>query len=239
MRLNQAISRTGYCSRRNADELIAAGKVKVNGKVVLDFSCQIDPDMDDLVVEGKKLQFSHLIYVAMNKPPGVVTTMSDESGRETVVDLLPGKLKSLKPVGRLDMYSEGLLILTNDGHFAQQLTHPSAHLHKTYEIEVRGTISDKHLQMMASGVELEDGWTLPAKVKLISRNKTYSEFEISIREGRNRQIRRMCSLLGYSVVRLRRLGIGMLRLGLIPTGSWRYLTDAEVRLLYPKTKRTD
>ena len=123
MRLNQAISRTGYCSRRNADELIAAGKVKVNGKVVLDFSCQIDPDMDDLVVEGKKLQFSHLIYVAMNKPPGVVTTMSDESGRETVVDLLPGKLKSLKPVGRLDMYSEGLLILTNDGHFAQQLTY--------------------------------------------------------------------------------------------------------------------
>ncbi|MBX9571631.1 MAG: rRNA pseudouridine synthase [Candidatus Obscuribacterales bacterium] len=239
MRLNQAIARTGYCARRKADELIAAGKVKVNGEVVMDFSRQIDPDSDDLVVEGKRLSFSHSIYIAMNKPPGVVTTMSDESGRETVIDLLPGKLKSLRPVGRLDMYSEGLLILTNDGHLAQRLTHPSMHLLKTYEVEVRGTISDKHLQMMASGVELEDGRTLPAKVKLISRNKTYSEFEISIREGRNRQIRRMCSLLGYSVVRLRRLGIGMLRLGLIPTGSWRYLTDAEVRLLFPKQKRTD
>lgn len=239
MRLNQAIARTGYCSRRKADELIAAGKVRVNGKVVQDFGIQIDPDEDDLVVEGKQLQFSHLIYVAMNKPPGVVTTMSDESGRETVIDLLPNKLRSLRPVGRLDMYSEGLLLLTNDGHFAQRLTHPSMHLYKTYELELRGTISDKHLKMMASGVELEDGKTLPAKVKLISRNKTYSEIEISIMEGRNRQIRRMCSLLGYSVVRLRRLGIGMLRLGLIPTGSWRYLTDAEVRLLYPKTKRTD
>lgn len=239
MRLNQAIARTGYCSRRKADELIASGKVKVNGQIALDFSRQVDPNSDELVVEGKLLKFTHLMYVAMNKPPGVVTTMSDESGRETVLDLLPPKLRSLRPVGRLDMYSEGLLLLTNDGHFAQRLTHPSMHLPKLYEVEIRGCISDKHLQMMSSGLELEDGKTLPAKVKLITRNKSFSEFEISIREGRNRQIRRMCALLGYSVVRLRRLGIGMLRLGLIPSGAWRYLTDAEVRLLFPQQKRTD
>lgn len=239
MRLNQAIAKTGYCARRKADELIAAGKVKVNGETVSDFSRQIDPENDELTVEGKRLSFVHHIYVALNKPSGVVTTMSDESGRKTVMDLLPPKLQSLRPVGRLDMYSEGLLLLTNDGQLAQALTHPSKHLPKKYEIKVRGFVSDADLNSMAAGVRLEDGMTLPAKVKLLQRNKTYTDFEISITEGRNRQLRRMCSLLGYPVVRLRRLGIGRLQLGLIPTGSWRYLTDAEVRLLFPKRSITD
>lgn len=239
MRLNQAIARSGYCSRRQADDLIAAGKVKVNGEAVRDFSCQIDPDLDELIVEGKKLNFANNIYVLLNKPPGVVTSRSDQDGRETVMDFLPLDLQDLKPVGRLDMYSEGLLILTNDGDLTQRLTHPSMHLPKLYEVRVKGTVTNGHLQKMSNGVVLDDGKTLPAKVKLISRNKTYSEFEISIIEGRNRQIRRMCSHLGYSVVRLRRLGIGRLQLGLIPTGSWRYLTDAEVRLLFPQQKRTD
>ena len=239
MRLNQAIASTGFCARRKADELIAAGRVKVNGKVVQDFSRQINPDVDRLTVGRIELKFANHIYVAMNKPAGVVTTRSDESSRETVIDLLPNELRMLRPVGRLDMYSEGLLLLTNDGNFAQQLTHPSMHVSKIYEVKVRGPIEDRHLDMMARGVELDDGTTLPAKVKLISRNKTYSDFEISIREGRNRQIRRMCTHLGYSVVRLVRLGIGRLQLGQIPTGSWRYLTDDEVRLLFPQQKRTD
>lgn len=239
MRLNQAVARTGYCSRRKADELIAAGKVKVNGVVVSDFSRQIDPEKDDLSVEGKNLSFRHHIYVAMNKPAGVVTTMSDERGRQTVIDLLPEKLRSLRPVGRLDMYSEGLLLLTNDGELAQALTHPSMHLPKIYEIKVRGEVSNRDLNRMINGVMLEDGMTQPAKVKLIERNKSYTEFEISITEGRNRQLRRMCSTLGYAVVRLRRLGIGRLQLGLIPSGSWRYLTDVEVRLLFPKRPLQD
>lgn len=233
MRLNQAIARSGYCARRKADELIAAEQVEVNGVVVTNFGLQIDIDEDVIYVEGRKLSFMNHIYVVMNKPPGVVTTMSDESGRTTVIDLLPEKLRSLRPVGRLDMYSEGLLLLTNDGHLAQRLTHPSMHLPKKYEIKVRGRVEDAQLQSMSKGIMLDDGMTLPAKVKLVSRNNSYSEFEISITEGRNRQIRRMCSHFGYAVVRLRRLGIGRLQLGLIPTGSWRYLTDDEVRLLFP------
>jgi len=236
LRLNQAIASTGYCSRRKADELIQNGSVKVNGVVVEDFSRQINLEKDELIVAGKKLKFSNHIYVAMNKPPGVVTTTSDESGRQTVIDLLPKELRKLRPVGRLDMYSEGLLLLTNDGNFTQNLTHPSRHLPKTYEIRLRGSVSDEHLREMAKGVMLEDGVTLPAKVKLVMRNKSYSDIQISITEGRNRQLRRMCALLGYAVVRLRRLGIGRLQLGVIPTGSWRYLTDDEVKLL---TKKTD
>lgn len=240
MRLNQAIALTGFCSRRKADDLIADGRVQVNGEICKDFGRQIEPENDELRVDDKRLSFPKKhVYVALNKPPGVVTTMSDESGRETVMDLLPEKLRTLRPVGRLDMYSEGLLLLTNDGDLTQRLTHPSMHLSKTYEIRVRGSLNDKDLQHMAKGVMLEDGPTLPAKVKLRMRSDDYSEFEISISEGRNRQLRRMCSLLGYAVVRLRRLGIGRLQLGLLPSGSWRYLTDDEVRLLFPKQKRTD
>lgn len=239
MRLNQAIASSGFCARRKADEYIKAGKVLVNGQVEMDFSRQVDPGVDELRVAGKKLSFSKLIYVAMNKPPGVVTTRSDESGRKTVMDLLPERLQALKPVGRLDMYSEGLLLFTNDGHFAQSLTHPSKVLAKKYEVRVKGTMQDTDLEAMKNGLKLEDGLTLPAKVKLRQRNKSFSDFEISITEGRNRQIRRMCEHLGYTVVRLRRVGIGRLQLGLIPTGSWRFLTDDEVRLLFTQKTRTD
>lgn len=239
MRLNQAIARTGFCARRKADELIAAGKVRVNGEIVTDFSRQVDPEKDELVVDNKNLKIAHHLYVALNKPKGVVTTMSDEGGRQTVVDLLPPNLKSLRPVGRLDMYSEGLLLMTNDGDLAQRLTHPSMHLAKKYEVRVRGAVTDADLRAMTQGVMLEDGMTLPAKVKLRQRNNSYSDFEISITEGRNRQIRRLCSHFGYAVVRLRRVGIGRLQLGLIPSGSWRYLTDDEVRLLFPKKSTTD
>ncbi len=239
MRLNQAIARAGHCSRRKADELIKACKVKVNGEVVSDFSRQIDLENDELTIEGKKLGFAHYIYVVMNKPPGIVTTMSDESGRKTVMDLLPPELRSLRPVGRLDMYSEGLLLLTNDGGLAQRLTHPSMHLPKTYEVRVRGRVTDEDLRRLARGFRLEDCMTCPAKVKLRTRNNSYSDFEISITQGRNRQVRRMCSYLGYAVVRLRRLGIGRLQLGLIHSGSWRYLTDDEVKQLFPKRPATD
>lgn len=232
MRLNKAIASTGFCARRKADEYISAGKVRVNGKPVSDFSYQFDPVNDSLEVDGHSLSFLNHIYVLLNKPAGIVTSKKDESGRKTVMDLLPRDLQMLRPVGRLDMYSEGLLIMTNDGELAQKLTHPSKNLHKIYEVELSGTMSDAELARMAKGLELEDGMTLPAKVKLLSRNKSFTHFRISIREGRNRQIRRMCLLLGYKVVRLRRLGIGRLQLGQIPSGSWRYLTDDEVKLLY-------
>lgn len=228
MRLNQAIAQTGLCSRRKADELIAAGKVRVNGVTCTDFSRDVDPDKDVLEADGERLSFKTHTYVALNKPPGVVTTTADEQGRKSVIDLLPAKLRHLKPVGRLDMYSEGLLLLTNDGDFALRITHPRHHLPKLYKIRLRGTVADKHLNMLAKGIPLEDGKTLPAKVRLLERNKSYTEVEIAIIEGRNRQLRRMFAYLGYTVLRLVRLAIGELQLGHVTPGSWRYLTGQEV-----------
>lgn len=234
MRLNQALAKTGICSRRQADELIAQGRVSINGSIVRDFSSQIDPDRDSLCLDGKMLVFKRNIYVMLNKPKGIVSTRSDESDRQTVLDLLPPSLRHLRPVGRLDMYSEGLLLLTNDGHLAQKVTHPIHHMSKTYLVEVEGEVSDRELKQLSSGISLEDGITQPAKVRLVGRNKTYSEFEIVLKEGRNRQIRRMCDHLGYRVTRLQRLSIGRLQLGDMSIGTWRYLTDVEVRLLHPE-----
>lgn len=240
MRLNQAIAQTGLCSRRKADDLIAAGKVKVNGAICNDFARDIDPDSDRLEVEGKRLAFKKFTYVALNKPPGVVTTMSDEQERETVIDLLPKTLRHLKPVGRLDMYSEGLLILTNDGDLALKLTHPRHHLPKLYSVKVRGDMTNREAKMLAQGVPLEDGRTLPAKVRIAERNKTYTVVEIALVEGRNRQIRRMFAYLGYPVARLVRLAIGGLQLGQMAPGDWRYLTSQEVSdLIYQSTERND
>lgn len=232
MRLNQAIAKTGICSRRKADEFILEGRVRVNGIPVNDFNKNIDPERDTLCIDGKELSIRANVYVLMNKPPGVVTTRADQHSRKTVLDLLPEKLQHLRPVGRLDMYSEGLLLLTNDGSLTQKVTHPVHHMVKIYLVEVKGEIKDQHLRQLSSGVHLEDGITRAAKVKLCLRNKTYSEFEITLKEGRNRQIRRMCDHLGYTVVRLQRLGIGRLQLGQMASGTWRYLTDAEVRLLF-------
>lgn len=231
LRLNRAIALSGICSRRQADELIKAGRVKINGQKCVDLSFQVSADLDRIEVDEKPISFRSHLYIALNKPRGVVCTRSDEQGRQSVLDILPEKFSHLKPVGRLDMYSEGLLLLTNDGDFAQKLTHPSLHMSKVYQVQVRGQIKDTHLDQMARGVELEDGMTKPAKVELLSRNNSYSEFMLTLTEGRNRQIRRMCEKLGFPVVRLLRLAIGRLQLGQMNPGSWRYLTNAEIRLL--------
>jgi 23S rRNA pseudouridine2605 synthase len=240
LRLNQAIAQTGYCSRRKADELIAAGKVRVNGVTCTEFGRDIDPAHDQLEVGGKRLSFKTNVYVALNKPRGVVTTTADEQDRKTVLHLLPKDLRHLKPVGRLDMYSEGLLILTNDGDFALKLTHPRHHVPKLYIVRVAGELSDKHARLLANGVELEDGKTAPADVDIVERNKSYTEVEITLREGRNRQIRRMFASLGYTVQRLVRLAIGGLQLDHIAPGSWRYLSSQEVNdLLTQSTEVND
>lgn len=200
----------------------------MNGVTCTEFGLQIDLDRDTLEVGGKRLSFKAHTYVAMNKPAGIVTTTSDEQDRKTVLHLLPKNLRHLKPVGRLDMYSEGLLILTNDGDFALKLTHPRHHIPKLYLVRVAGEISDKHARLLAKGVELEDGKTAPAEVYIVERNKSYTEVEITLREGRNRQIRRMFASLGYTVQRLVRLAIGGLQLDHIAPGSWRQLSSQEV-----------
>lgn len=230
-RLNRAIAATGFCSRRRADELIASGKVMVNGKTVTDFNHAVDLDSDNLVIEGKQLRAKKLEYIMLYKPSGVVTTCSDERGRESIVELLPNNLSHLKPVGRLDMDSEGLIILTNDGDLSQALAHPSKHVFKRYEAFVEGKISDAALRQMAKGMRLDDGLTLPAETALINRNEDESIFEIAIREGRNRQIRRMCAKLGYPITRLVRVAIGGLQLGEMEPGEWRHLTVREIKAL--------
>jgi 23S rRNA pseudouridine2605 synthase len=191
----------------------------------------VDPDKDVLKVDGKPLSFKSLTYVLLNKPPGVVTTRADEQGRETVLDLLPAKLQHLKPVGRLDMYSEGLLILTNDGDLAQKLTHPSHEKTKRYEVEVSGFVKDPDIKRLQKGINLDDGRTLPAKVTVLERNKSYSALTMTIREGRNRQIRRMFEHIGHPVRRLVRVAVGRLQLGQVASGTWRYLTASEVETL--------
>lgn len=182
-----------------------------------------------LEVDRKLLSFKSLTYVLLNKPSGVVTTRADEQGRETVLDLLPDNLQHLKPVGRLDMYSEGLLILTNDGELAQKLTHPSHEKAKQYEVEVRGFVKDADIKRLQKGIDLEDGRTLPAKVTVFERNKSYSALSMTIREGRNRQIRRMFEEIGHPVRRLVRVAVGRLQLGQVASGTWRYLTSSEVQ----------
>ncbi len=230
-RLNRAIAATGFCSRRRADELIASGKVIVNGNVVQDFNYAVDLSTDSLVVDGQHLKAKRLDYVVVYKPQGVVTTCSDEMGRESILELLPRNLTHLKPVGRLDMDSEGLIILTNDGDLAQALAHPSQHVFKRYEALVEGNITDAALRQMAKGMRLDDGFTLPAETTLINRSEDESIFEIAIREGRNRQIRRMCAKLGYPIIRLVRVAIGGLQLGEMEPGEWRHLTVREIKAL--------
>ncbi|HEY9793825.1 MAG TPA: pseudouridine synthase [Candidatus Obscuribacterales bacterium] len=228
MRLNQAIAKTGLCSRRKADEFIASGQVKLNGKICRDFNAEVDPDRDHLEVAGKSLAFKEFAYVMLNKPKGVVTTMSDEEGRRKVIDLLPTHLRHLKPVGRLDMNSEGLLILTNDGDLALRLTHPRHHLPKRYYVKVKGNLGNEAIAQLRAGIPLEEGVTLPARVKNVQRSKTSTELEITIVEGKNRQLRRMFEYVGHTVQRLVRLSVGALQLGHTASGTWRYLTSQEV-----------
>jgi 23S rRNA pseudouridine2605 synthase len=231
-RLNKAIASTGYCSRRRADELIRDGLVSVNGRVITDFSFAVDFDKDELIVDGEPVTRKRFDYIILNKPRGVVTTCDDEFGRENVLHLLPERMAHLKPVGRLDLESEGLLILTNDGELAQKLTHPSKHVLKNYEVTVSGKISDTTLDNFRKGIILADGPTRPAKVKLLERNKDESRFQIAIAEGRNRQIRRMCVQSGHPVIRLIRVAVGGLQLRGLEPGQWRHLTTNEIAALH-------
>jgi 23S rRNA pseudouridine2605 synthase len=167
----------------------------------------------------------------MNKPAGVITSVKDTHHRKTVIDILPAKLKHLRPVGRLDMHSTGLLLLTNDGDLANKLIHPSSHIPKTYLVRIKGKLTAKDIKQIETGIMLDDGITLPCQLRNASSNKLYTKFILTIYEGRNRQIRRMLSALGYRVIELTRLSLGKLQLGQLESGVWRYLTDSEIESL--------
>lgn len=225
-RLQKILSDRGIASRRRAEELIRGGLVAVNGQIA-SLGDSADPDTDEITLAGKPIPAARgYIYLMLNKPRGYVTTLSDEKGRPTAASLVADCGQRVYPIGRLDMDSEGLLLFTNDGSFANRAMHPSHEIQKTYQVWVSG-FSQEGFQRLQEPVVLDGYRIKPPKLKLLSVRNDRAELEITIHEGRNRQIRRMCQMAGMQVTRLKRIREGQLELGLLPLGKWRYLTEEE------------
>ncbi|MDO5445594.1 MAG: pseudouridine synthase [Eubacteriales bacterium] len=233
-RLQKIISASGLMSRRSAEEMIAAGKVSVNGKRA-ELGEKADPDTDTILVNGKKLpRNTDLIYIMLNKPAGYVTTLSDEKGRKTVADLVSSVGTRLYPVGRLDLNSDGLLLMTNDGALANTLMHPSGGIQKVYRLTVKlsGDGNDEAaIRKLSDPIEIDGRMTAPAKISDIEISGEKAVMLVSINEGRNRQIRRLCENAGLTVIRLTRIAEGPVRLGKLLPGKFRFLTSEEIDLL--------
>ena len=230
-RLQKLIARAGLASRRQAEIWIAEGKVLLNGAVA-SLGDRADLAVDQVIVNGQKLSVAEkTVTVLLNKPRGYISTMKDPQGRKLVTDLVTAIPQRLYPVGRLDFNTEGLLLLTNDGDLAQRLSHPSHHVEKTYLVKVRGVLSEEKLLILQQGVQLADGLTLPAEIANVRSGRTSSWFALTIREGRNRQVRRMCESLDLSVVRLKRIRVAFLDLANLPTGQFRILCADEIKKL--------
>ena len=233
-RLQKILSAAGICSRRAAESYITAGRVKVNG-ITANLGESADPETDEILVDGRPLgkKSPRMTYIMLNKPRGYVTTLSDEAGRKTVADLIAGVPERVYPVGRLDMHSEGLLLLTNDGQLAHSLMHPSHEVYKEYLVKLspdeEGLPTPE--KPLSGVIELDGERLLPAKCRLLAQTENGYIMTIAIRQGKNRQIRRMCAKCGYTVNSLKRVSEGDVKLGDLPSGRWRYLTEAEVRYL--------
>lgn len=231
-RLQKIISAAGVTSRRASEELILAGRVTVNGVVVTELGSKADPAADTVAVDGKPLMIaSKKLYILLYKPVGYMTTMDDPEGRPLVTDLLKEVGERVYPVGRLDYNTEGLLLLTNDGEWANHLMHPRHEVEKEYHVRVRGKVHRSQLDQLAGGVDIDERKTASATVRMIKEGDQNDWFSITIHEGRNRQVRRMCEAVSLSVVRLRRVRYGTLVMGDLKPGDFRLLTDAEVRSL--------
>jgi 23S rRNA pseudouridine2605 synthase len=235
IRLQKYLAERGIASRRASEELIRAGAVRVNG-VIATIGQSVFPGKDIVLVHGKKIaeKAERKAYFALNKPRGFVTTMEDPHAVHTVAQLLAEHDERLFPVGRLDKDSEGLLLCTNDGDFAQMLTHPSHHVKKTYHVSIKGNVDESQLDQLRNGMPLDGKPTLPADVRILQQQENRTVFEITLREGRNRQIRRMCEQLGLQIVRLQRTAIGSLKLGTLPLGKLRELTEKEITAIMEK-----
>lgn len=232
-RLQKYISRCGYVSRRKAEELIVAGKVQVNGRLVTELGTKINPAVDRVKIDGQRIEPETLVYYVFNKPKGSITSVGDPQGRATVMDYLKDIKERIYPIGRLDYNTEGLLLLTNDGALAQALMHPSKGVNKTYEVKLKGRVADDHLETLSQGVELEDGMTAPADIVDFGFDSklNVTTVEITIHEGRNRQVRRMFEHFHYSVYNLKRIAYGGITLAGLKRGAYRTLRDDEVRQL--------
>ena len=236
VRLQKYLANCGIASRRKAEELITSGKISVNGEVIAELGTKINPSKDKVVYNGKevKVEEEH-VYILLNKPIGYVTTAKDQFGRDSVMDLVKVK-ERVVPVGRLDMYTSGALILTNDGDFVYQVTHPKHEIEKTYTVTIKGIVTDKEVERLRKGIRIDDYITKEAKVKILKTDeeKSQSRLEITIHEGKNRQVRKMCEAIGHKVLALHRskiAGIGVKDLSL---GKWRYLSKEEVNKIIEK-----
>ena len=231
VRLQKFLAESGVASRRKSEELIEQGKVKVNGKMAM-IGDKINPKKDTITVNGKKIikTKSHT-YVVLHKPRGFITTMSDEMDRKCVAQLIKDVPGRVYPVGRLDKDSEGMLLFTNDGEFANAMTHPTKHVPKTYRVTVRPDITEEQITALTTGIIIDDRKTAPAGVRIVSKEENRVVLEIILYEGRNRQIRKMCEALGLEVARLKRTAIGSIKLGMLKQGEWRNLHEDEVRKL--------
>jgi pseudouridine synthase len=230
-RLHKVLAHAGVESRRAAEEMILAGRVSVNGEVVTRLGTKVDPEHDSITVDGRPIpKRVKRMYLMLNKPAGYITTVSDPERRPTVMELVPHSMR-IYPVGRLDANSEGLILMTNDGDFANLLAHPRYSLEKEYHVAVQGTVKEEDLQALRDGVVIDGRKTAPARVRILSSDGKSTWLSMTIHEGRNRQIRRMLLALGYKVERLVRMRIGPLWLGSLPRGAYRHLTPAEVRML--------
>ncbi len=232
MRLQKFLANCGVASRRGAETLIKQGRVRVNGDVITEMGVQIDEENDKIEFDGQLIQpEKKMVYIMLNKPAGYVTTVSDDKGRNTVMELVSDIPVRIYPVGRLDYDTEGLLLMTNDGELTYRVTHPKNQVDKTYVAEVTGNISMNTLIQLRNGVMLDGVKTSPAKVEVIGATQFGTKLEITIHEGRNRQVRRMFEEVGCIVKKLRRTREAGLILGHVPLGHWRRLTDSEVNML--------
>lgn len=229
-RLQKVLAQAGIASRRKCEEYILAGRVEVNGSVVSELGAKVDPAADEIKVDGRLIKGENKVYLVLHKPKGVITSVQDPKGRKVVADYLPGIKERVYPVGRLDYETEGLLILTNDGDFANLLTHPRHHVPRTYRATVKGQPHGSVLEQLAKGILLDDGMTAPAEVEYfdIKPDKKETVITITIYEGRNRQVRRMFDAVHFPVLLLKRIQFGPLYLGNLARGQYRLLTPKEV-----------
>ncbi len=232
MRLQKYISRCGITSRRKAEKLITDGRVKVDGNIVTELGTKIDKTKNKVQVDNKYIELEeNKVYILLNKPVGYVTTLRDEKDRKIVTDLIDGINERIYPVGRLDKNTSGLLLITNDGELTHKLTHPSFEVDKTYLALVEGIPNENKLEIFSKGLDIEDYVTAPAKIKILNKNKNESVLEITIHEGRNRQVRKMCAAIGHPVKQLQRISLGDLKLGNLQESKWRHLNNEEVDFL--------
>lgn len=231
MRLQKYLAEAQVASRRKAEEIILEGRVNVNGKKVTELGTKVESEIDEITVDGKKVEICEkMVYIMLNKPEGCVTTVKDQFGRKSVIDYVKDVGERVYPVGRLDYDTSGLLIITNDGELTYRLTHPKHNIEKTYIAEVDKVPDEDAMEKFRNGIIIDGRKTAPAKIKIIKKGKL-TTLNIKIKEGRNRQVRKMCAAIGCNVITLKRIATGKLELGNLEKGKYRYLTDEEIKYI--------